>query len=106
MEERPFHEQSLWIFGYGSLVWRPDFEFTSSKVGFIPGYSRKFWQGDNFHRGSPEMVSINVSGISCYVNDIIPYEVLTFSLFLFVAGASGYLTRRLRGEFISGIAFP
>lgn len=55
MEEPPFHEQSLWIFGYGSLVWRPDFEFTSSKVGFIPGYSRKFWQGDNFHRGSPEM---------------------------------------------------
>lgn len=55
MEEPPFHEQSLWIFGYGSLVWRPDFEFTSSKVGFIPGYSRKFWQGDTFHRGSPEM---------------------------------------------------
>ncbi|XP_069586190.1 glutathione-specific gamma-glutamylcyclotransferase 1 [Ranitomeya imitator] len=55
MEEPPSYEESLWIFGYGSLVWRPDFTFTSSKVGFIPGYSRKFWQGDTFHRGSPEM---------------------------------------------------
>uniref|UniRef100_A0A8B9QRN7 Gamma-glutamylcyclotransferase n=1 Tax=Anas platyrhynchos TaxID=8839 RepID=A0A8B9QRN7_ANAPL len=45
-------EPPLWIFGYGSLVWRPGFEFTSRKVGFIRGYSRRFWQGDTFHRGS------------------------------------------------------
>ncbi|POI30645.1 hypothetical protein CIB84_005604 [Bambusicola thoracicus] len=45
-------EPRLWIFGYGSLVWRPGFEFTSRKVGFIRGYSRRFWQGDTFHRGS------------------------------------------------------
>lgn len=46
----------VWIFGYGSLVWRPGFEFTSRKVGFIRGYSRRFWQGDTFHRGSERMV--------------------------------------------------
>uniref|UniRef100_A0A8B9EWU3 Gamma-glutamylcyclotransferase n=1 Tax=Amazona collaria TaxID=241587 RepID=A0A8B9EWU3_9PSIT len=45
----------VWIFGYGSLVWRPGFEFTSRKVGFIRGYSRRFWQGDTFHRGSEKM---------------------------------------------------
>ncbi|NXX76967.1 CHAC1 glutamylcyclotransferase, partial [Urocolius indicus] len=54
----------LWIFGYGSLVWRPGFEFTSRKVGFIRGYSRRFWQGDTFHRGSEAMLQHPVTTLS------------------------------------------
>lgn len=53
----------VWIFGYGSLVWRPGFEFTSRKVGFIRGYSRRFWQGDTFHRGSEKMVRAGGRGV-------------------------------------------
>ncbi|XP_026196422.1 glutathione-specific gamma-glutamylcyclotransferase 1 [Anabas testudineus] len=47
---------SLWIFGYGSLVWKPDFKYKRSKVGYIKGYKRRFWHGDNFHRGSDELL--------------------------------------------------
>lgn len=47
---------SLWIFGYGSLVWKPDFKYKRSKVGYIQGYKRRFWHGDNFHRGNDEML--------------------------------------------------
>lgn len=50
-------KSSLWIFGYGSLVWKPDFKYKRSKVGYIKGYKRRFWHGDNFHRGDDEMVS-------------------------------------------------
>jgi len=42
---------SMWIFGYGSLVWKPDFKYRRSQVGYIQGYKRRFWHGDNFHRG-------------------------------------------------------
>ncbi|XP_065112994.1 glutathione-specific gamma-glutamylcyclotransferase 1 [Paramisgurnus dabryanus] len=48
-------KSSLWIFGYGSLVWKPDFKYKRSKVGYIKGYKRRFWHGDNFHRGDDEM---------------------------------------------------
>ncbi|TKC35471.1 hypothetical protein EI555_004118 [Monodon monoceros] len=31
--------QALWISGYGSLVWRPDFTYSDSCVGFMHRYS-------------------------------------------------------------------
>jgi len=43
----------LWVFGYGSLMWRPGFRFTEAHPALLRGWHRAFCLTSTHYRGTP-----------------------------------------------------
>ena len=77
-----------WYFGYGSLIWRPGFEYQNRMRAVLRGFGRRFWQGSPDHRGTVETpgrvvtlipsVDEDCSGVAYWVDPDRDAEVLAY----------------------------
>lgn len=47
-------QQDLWLFGYASLIWRPEFTYTERLAARVPGWHRALRMWSRVNRGTPE----------------------------------------------------
>ena len=47
-----------WVFGYGSLMWRPGFAYGRSEQAQLFGYHRAFCVYSHVHRGTPDCTGL------------------------------------------------
>ena len=60
--------RDLWVFGYASLIWRPEFDAVEHRPATVRGWHRTFQMQSRVNRGSPEqpgLVYALVSGGMC-----------------------------------------
>ena len=60
--------QDLWVFGYASLLWRPEFEAQEQHASRVWGWHRALKMWSRLNRGSPEcpgLVFALLPGGSC-----------------------------------------
>jgi cation transport protein ChaC len=61
-------EQDLWVFGYASLIWRPEFDAAEQRPGTVFGWHRALEMRSHVNRGTPHcpgLVFALVAGGSC-----------------------------------------
>ncbi len=46
--------QDVWVYGYGSLIWRPEFEFIEKRFATLRGHHRSLCLWSRVNRGTPE----------------------------------------------------
>lgn len=53
-EDEPGGAGALWVFGYGSLIWNPEFPVAERRLARAEGWHRSFCMRSVHHRGTPE----------------------------------------------------
>ena len=61
---------TMWVFGYGSLLWNPGFPVARREIATLQGYARSFCMSSVHHRGTEEKPGLvlaldEVAGAHC-----------------------------------------
>jgi cation transport protein ChaC len=54
LRRRPSPGGDVWVFGYGSLIWKPGFPHDGTHPALLRGFHRRFCLWSRFYRGTPE----------------------------------------------------
>ncbi|MFT7220612.1 MAG: cation transport protein ChaC [Candidatus Azotimanducaceae bacterium] len=54
-------DEPLWVFGYGSILWKTDFPFIERRLAKLSNHGRRFWQASIDHRGTIELPGLVVT---------------------------------------------
>ncbi|MFQ5566181.1 MAG: gamma-glutamylcyclotransferase [Paracoccaceae bacterium] len=49
------NDDGFWVFGYGSLMWKPGFDVAEARMARLAGYKRAFALSSVHYRGTPEL---------------------------------------------------
>ncbi|MGP1614575.1 MAG: gamma-glutamylcyclotransferase [Pollutimonas bauzanensis] len=47
-------DEDVWVYGYGSLIWRPEFDFAEQRTALLHGYHRALCLWSRVNRGTPD----------------------------------------------------
>lgn len=101
----------MWVFGYGSLLWNPGFEYENKRIALMKDYARSFCMRSIHHRGTVEdpglVLALDASegasceGVAFKVKTGAEYETLAYLRERELI-SSAYLERNLPVHLISG----
>ncbi len=108
--------RDLWVFGYGSLIWNPCFEFAERSVGRALGYHRQFCLWTHLGRGTREhpglMLGLERGGSCTGVAFRIPADLVEVELDIIwrremvtAAYRPSWVSLELKGERLKAVAF-
>jgi glutathione-specific gamma-glutamylcyclotransferase len=101
---QPAGPARVWVFGYGSLIWRPGFPYRERRPALLEGYHRAFVRYSHHHRGTPERPGLVVGlreGGSCpgVVYGVAPADEAAMLAYLDEREGAGYLRRSVPVRF-------
>jgi glutathione-specific gamma-glutamylcyclotransferase len=89
-------DRDLWVFAYGSLMWRPGFSYAEARRARLTGYRRCFCIYSVHHRGTPERLGLVLGLDRGGVCEGVAYRVAAAD----VASTRTYLRAR---ELVNGV---